>query len=180
VKLLLLLCVFAAFFILLSGCTYNAQGTQGPPGPQGPQGPQGLQGPSGEAGLPGECDCNLEAVGGAQGPVGPQGPQGLQGEQGPQGVQGVQGIPGVSGYQIVNSSIVWVPIGEAGVAEATCSGTKKVIGGGCRTVNNYVALPDFYQDYPSNSQTWTCRLHNAHTSSEVGIIATAICADVNA
>jgi len=78
-------------------------GIRGLPGPEGPAGPAG--------------------------PAGATGPRGLDGAVGPQGPEGLPGV-GVGTLYYATSSVVSIPAGTQGYAEAKCTPRRHVVGGG--------------------------------------------------
>lgn len=128
--------------------TPGAVGATGPAGLVGPQGPAGATGPAGSNGLPGPG-----------GPAGPSGPQGPAGATGPSGTSG-RTFSTVS-YPETQSGLAGVtlfPVGAAFNWTATCTGGKKILGGGC-----YMNNPGFrlYSNAPTDLngtpiEGWTC------------------------
>ncbi len=136
-------------------------GPQGAPGPQGPPGPQGLQGPRGF--------------------TGPTGLTGAQGPQGPQGATGVQGPPGISGYELVLATFIKASAFTVTTINATCPGSKRLIGGGCDALfgsdDSLYFPPDIKKATPINQRTFVCRFEGG-SGINMPVAATALCANV--
>lgn len=83
----------------------------------------------------------------------------------------VQGDAKVTGSLSVGYERVQVNLTAGTTVSATCTGAKKIVGGGCsgRDSNNVPAA-----SYPSSDTTWTCDFHLAPT----GASAYAICMNV--
>ncbi len=139
-----------------NGAVFRAEadvtlGTVGPQGPPGPAGPVGLQG--------------------AAGPQGPQGPIG------PAGPQGAQGTPGVAGYEVVAINDHEVPSDGSKLLTASCTGNKKVLGGGCASSHPNVRLVGS-QPVPDTWQHWRCTWATSASSTQANYAGWAICATV--
>jgi hypothetical protein len=147
-------------------------GPVGPAGPQGPIGPAGANGAPGTPGLPGipGTPGTPGAVGatGPIGPIGPIGPAGPSGPAGPAGPVGATGPAGTSGrlltsvsYPETQSALAGVtlfPVGAAFNWTASCSGGRKILGGGCYMNNSGFRL---YSNAPTDLNGtvidgWTC------------------------
>jgi hypothetical protein len=113
----------------------------------------------------------------AKGPPGPQGPQGPEGPQGP---------PGVSNYEKTSATYTSLPKGTS-LTEASCSGTKKLLGGGGGIIipenglSAYGYIPSMIYNGPNADGTaWDIIWYNQYESAVViGVVVYAICADVS-
>ncbi len=132
-----------------------AQGLQGDPGPEGPQGDVGPEGPAG--------------------PQGDPGPEGPQGDVGPAGADGA----GAAGYdQKSNAS---ADDEDAKSVTATCTGGRKVIGGGFAISDVSGGFyPVVTANGPSSDTAWTVESTATTGSQDRGykLTAYAICATV--
>lgn len=131
--------------------TLGAVGPQGPAGPPGSAGPQGPQGSTGQAGPIG-----------LMGPAGPQGPQGL---------------PGVSGYEVVHVEDHENPSDGSKLLTASCTGTKKVLGGGCAGSHSSIRLVAS-QPVPDTWKHWRCTWATSASQTKANYAGWAICANV--
>jgi hypothetical protein len=84
----------------------------------------------------------------------------------------------VSGWEtVVSNPLVTVAVGNQGSATATCSGSKKVLGGGCRIVGPISGV--YVQtSAPSGQQAWLCEVEN-NGVAPADLSAHVICADMN-
>jgi Collagen triple helix repeat (20 copies) len=153
----------------------GTQGIQGNTGPQGSMGPQGLPGPAGAAGPQGPPGNT-----GPTGIAGPAGAAGPQGPAGPPGAAGPQGTSGVANWERLGATESLVVSGKSATSvTTTCTGTKKVIGGGC-TYDTLFGNITYVGDGASADNTWTCTwINNTNTSRTISITRSAICANVN-
>jgi hypothetical protein len=152
-------------------------GADGAPGPQGPAGADGATGPQGPAGPQGPTGAT-----GATGAQGPKGDTGATGAQGPKGDTGATGATGASG-PIAGLTIVLGAVGADTfgnrTATATCTGGKKVVGGGFNTLNvsdsRTIAITG---SYPSSATVWTVKgtTEQSGASRSYSLQAYAICA----
>ena len=147
----------------------NITGTQGPPGPQGPAGPQGATGATGPQGPPGPAggqpgpqgERGLTGLTGPPGPAstvpGPQGEQGLRGFNGTDGINGTNGLPGPAGITTINSTNLYVVLGNIATATspglianstAICDEGDVVFEGGYQTLNANLFAPTVVLDGP--------------------------------
>ncbi len=150
-------------------------GPQGPAGPQGPQGNTGLTGPAGPAGPTGATgNTGPTGPAGAIGPAGPAGPTGATGPTGP------QGSAGVASWERLGAAESLVVAGNSTVSvTTTCTGTKKVLGGGC-TYGTLFGNIFYVGDRASADNVWTCTwMNNSGTSRTISITRSALCASVN-
>ena len=154
--------------------TLDCIGPEGPEGDRGPRGDSGPQGPQGDQGIQG-----LSGLRGADGATGPQGIQGLSGFD---GATGPQGDPGTSNYTRSNNAITKnFAEGEAFNRDISCSGSQKIISGGCNSGNADAVV---FGSYPVSDTTWRCKfVYTAPlppiTLFPVQINVYTICADVN-
>jgi len=119
---------------------------------------------------------------GAMGAVGPQGPKGDKGATGAQGPKGDTGATGASG-PIAGLTIVLGAVGAdtygTRTATASCTGGKKVVGGGFNTLNvsdsRTIAITG---SYPSGATVWTVKgtTEQSGMSRSYSLQAYAICA----
>lgn len=145
---------------------------KGPAGATGPAGPQGPAGPAGADGAPGPQGPAGPA--GADGAPGPQGPAGLDGAPGP---QGPQGVPGVANWERISASTGAPTTTVSKNVIVTCTGTKKVLGGGLEIVgggNDVLATSNF----PVADNQWSASAQKTTGSPTWSLTAWAICADV--
>jgi hypothetical protein len=102
---------------------------------------------------------------------------GAMGPQGPAGPAGTQGEPGVSGYEVVSRVAQFVT--NEGVLTglaATCPLGKKVLGGGCYTLEGIQGAELKVTEPSDDNRGWRCYWHGPH--AEIRMKATAICANV--
>jgi hypothetical protein len=150
----------------------GAAGPAGPAGPQGPAGPPGADGQDGAVGAQGpqgdpgpQGPAGADGQGGADGAVGPIGPQGDPGPQGPAG--------GLTGSERVSATSAG-SITDTKSMSVSCSGSKKVLGGGGITSDPSVYL---YASYPQADNTWTVSAHETIGNPTWSVTVWAICAD---
>ncbi len=119
----------------------------------------------------------------ALGLQGPPGADGAQGTQGLQGDQGLQGVPGLSGLEVITAQgTVVITASGTSTATASCSGGKKVLGGG----SSFVSIAggsltaqriDESKPVTTEPQGWTVSM-TASVSDDWRVDAHAICATV--
>jgi hypothetical protein len=146
----------------------GATGAVGPTGATGATGSQGIAGPTGAAGPTG-----------LQGPTGAGGTAGLAGATGPTGATGASGVA-ISGWEmdVVTTPAGSIPANSQQTFTATCTGSKKVLGGGIVAFGT-VGSPIVASSGPTASNTWTAVLYNSSSSALTftSIQTTAICSN---
>ena len=159
------------------------QGPAGPPGAAGQDGAVGAQGQLGEPGPQGPAGADgQDGADGAVGPIGPQGDPGSQGlvgpegDTGPEGAQGPQGPPGpaggLTGWERVSATSA-SNVTDTKSMSVSCSGNKKLLGGGGLTSDPSVHL---YASYPEADNTWTVSAHETIGNPTWSVTVWAICA----
>jgi hypothetical protein len=166
--------------------TWNMEGDRGARGPAGPageqgdtgiqgetgeQGDQGIAGEQGEVGEQGEAGDDGDT--GATGPAGPTGPAGAAGAT---GAAGSDGEDGVSGWlKITGAESAAIAANDDVTATATCTGGRKVLGGGYS-----IATPAGDEMVTTNAPTsdtvWTVTASSVTGGGKV--TAYALCATV--
>lgn len=77
-----------------------------------------------------------------------------------------------------STSPLTVSTGGSGSTAAVCTGSRKVLGGGCVLNSPYSTSADIKASYPSGSTQWTCVIHNTSGGDVVGA-AWAVCGNVS-
>jgi hypothetical protein len=124
---------------------------RGPMGPQGPQGATGLSGPTGPPGTPGT--------------------------NGTDGTNGATGATGVSAWERVTQSNTCAALTTCSIS-VTCTGTKKLLGGGVNTSGFTVLRPIITSSYPAADNQWTAIIYNSKLVNTITMEVWAICANV--
>lgn len=146
------------------------KGDTGATGPKGDTGATGAPGASGASGAPGAPGAT-----GATGPSGgPVGPTGATGATGPRGATGATGANGASGYERIVGATGANDSNEPKTATATCSGGKKVVGGGwVTTLNEDAAIS---ANRATSDTVWSVTAYEGNnTSGNWYLQAYAIC-----
>jgi hypothetical protein len=150
----------------------GTKGDTGATGPQGAAGPQGQAGADGKDGAPGP-----QGLPGSSGAIGPQGIPGVQGVRGGSGPKGLPGNNGISGYEInvVEGTLGSAFDGAKGLF-AACTGTKKVIHGGCAAKATSNTAIYFVSSTPAEKNNgYSCFFRTGDINET--IYAYAICAN---
>ena len=145
-------------------------GATGATGATGADGATGPIGPTGTDFTPGAT--------GAQGPTGPMGPTGPTGV-GETGPTGPTGSAGVSDWERVSAPSILSDSTSPKTATVSCTGSKKLLGGGAVlsgvTTGNVVIVAS----YPSLDNQWTATAaEGSPTPTDWVITAWAICGNI--
>jgi integrin beta 8 len=153
----------------------GVNGAAGATGAQGIQGPEGVPGTNGTNGTNGLSAYEIAVANHFEGTIG-QWLLSLKGTNGTDGEDGEDGTPGMSGWERISVTSASDSINKT--ATATCTGSKKIIGGGgsLSIVNGKVMISS---NIPSADNQWS--VTGTETSTENGVwtvTAYAICATV--
>ena len=153
----------------------GSTGDTGPMGPSGPTGSTGNTGPMGPSGPTGSTgDTGPMGPSGPTGSTGVRGPMGPSGPAGPTGSTGSAGATGVTGPSgLANVGVEAADCGRVDRCNLSCSGTRTLIGGGCRT---NASGNSFWFNAPHEDGTrWICRRNSANGRLFIHVF----CADTN-
>jgi hypothetical protein len=163
----------------------GAPGVDGAPGPAGAPGADGAPGATGAPGADGAAGA--DGAPGATGAPGADGAQGLQGDPWPEGPQGPQGDVGPAGADGAGAagydrkSDASADDENAKSVTATCTGGRKVIGGGFAVTDvSNGFYPVVTANGPSSDTAWTVESTSTSGAQDrsYALTAYAICATV--